>query len=802
MTDQPNGVRRSTAVLPKVILVAIPIGVLVLNLVWDIHLVYHRDQVYFTHTKLTIIREALLQGNFPFWNPYEGCGMVLFAQGALPVIESIGLFLLQPEAFMAVTVAVHQLLAMVFFFLFARRLGISAEGAVLGSVVWAFNGYHNFYAHDLAILGSNLWIPLVLYCYLRFTSMKKSLELWVIVAGIAIGGQLLAGRPTDFLYGLGAVFFVCLYHTMSTRMAQPSMVRAITRTGIFLFGMLVVGSLLSAFFLLPNLDHLLSSSRVISGGYTYERTHYVMPGSLINFFIPGAAPALGKLLHPWLSSFVPGKWVLAFFSSSFNYVGLALLPFLLYSWKVDSWYRNCFYILGLVALLLILPLGAFDIIRYLPLQRGSVEALRFIPVLMLSIAVLAGAGYDMCFHGHQYIAGSKEFLAGKTAPYLLYTFLVGLFLLVLLFTANRIWPFLEIPNVISAISLVAIGLLFLAAKNMLKRQIAFTILILSLMVCYFVDNQWQISVRGDTGIGKDYFLKEPAFDVVKYITQENPGHDHRVINVDNDNEVFHATFWQRFFVQSVNFYAPAPPALQDSFFRELLREKVAARIRPLQNFDSPFYSLANVKYIVGKDSDLSRLNSSKYPRVARDNALGVSVVINRDSFPRVFFVDRYKVIHDDKEALRTMREIGSKDINWFRENVILAEQPRGVWSFADASKAKILDINYAANRITITCIAQEPAIMVFLDSFERNWRALVDGRKAQLIRANYLFRAVPITPGEHVVVFEYFSETFLIGLIISVIAGLGVAVPLLRFANNKRKPLKAICNNRNKGNKR
>ena len=784
MTDKPTGLYRSTTALPKVILFAIPIGVLVLHLVWDVHLVYHRDQVYFTHTKLTIIREALLQGNFPFWNPYEGCGMALFAQGALPVLESLGLFLLPPAPFMAVTAAVHQLLAMIFFFLFARRLGISDEGAVLGSVVWAFNGYHNVYAHDLTILGSNLWLPLILYCYLRYSGKEKATELWVVIGGMAIGCQLLAGRPTDFVYSLGLVIFVCLYHAISTRMGKPSIVQAMKLTGIFLFGIILVGGSLAAFFLVPNLEHLLGSSRVLGSEYTYARTNYVMPGSLINIFMPGVSPGLGKLLHIWLSSFIPERWV-AHFRVNHLFVGLAVLPFLLYSWKANAWFRNCFYFLGLVALLLMLPLGIFDIIRYLPLHRGAIEAVRFMPVLMLSFAVLTAAGYDICFYGHHRCTCATESQEDIAAPYLLYTFLVGLFLLVLLFTANRVCPYFDIANVILAISLVVIALLFLAARNMLKREIAFSVLVISLMVCYFVENQWQL--RGQINISKDYFQKEPSSNVVKYIIQKNPSHYHRVINVDNDDEVYHATFWQRFFVQSVNFYTAASPALQVSYCHELLREQVDSRILPLKNFDSPFYSLANVKYIVGKDSDLSRLDSSKYLKVASDEALGVSAMMNSDSFPRVFFVDKYKVIHDDREALRTIWEIGSKDINWFRENVILAEQPWQEWSFADSSNAKLLDIDYSANRVIIRCIAQESAIMVFLDSFERNWRVSVDGRKAQLIRANYLFRAVPITAGEHIVVFEYFSETFLIGSMISGIALLGVAVSLLWFANNQRK---------------
>jgi uncharacterized iron-regulated membrane protein len=50
-----------------------------------------------------------------------------------------------------------------------------------------------------------------------------------------------------------------------------------------------------------------------------------------------------------------------------------------------------------------------------------------------------------------------------------------------------------------------------------------------------------------------------------------------------------------------------------------------------------------------------------------------------------------------------------------------------------------------------------------LDSFSDDWRATVDGRPANIVRANGLFRGVRLNPGPHVVDFVYRPRAFLFG---------------------------------------
>jgi uncharacterized membrane protein YfhO len=54
--------------------------------------------------------------------------------------------------------------------------------------------------------------------------------------------------------------------------------------------------------------------------------------------------------------------------------------------------------------------------------------------------------------------------------------------------------------------------------------------------------------------------------------------------------------------------------------------------------------------------------------------------------------------------------------------------------------------------------------LVLADLYHPGWRAYLDGKETRIYRANYAFRAVPITAGAHDVVFAYAPWTVVYGL--------------------------------------
>ena len=62
---------------------------------------------------------------------------------------------------------------------------------------------------------------------------------------------------------------------------------------------------------------------------------------------------------------------------------------------------------------------------------------------------------------------------------------------------------------------------------------------------------------------------------------------------------------------------------------------------------------------------------------------------------------------------------------------------------------------FAPRRIQARCQATRAGLAVFVEKYERGWRAEVDGRAAPLLRANLVMRGVPVESGKHQIVLEY-----------------------------------------------
>ena len=87
-------------------------------------------------------------------------------------------------------------------------------------------------------------------------------------------------------------------------------------------------------------------------------------------------------------------------------------------------------------------------------------------------------------------------------------------------------------------------------------------------------------------------------------------------------------------------------------------------------------------------------------------------------------------------------------------------------------------VAYEPRRVEIAASAAENATLLLTDTYYPGWNAYVDGEPAPLWRGNYLFRAVPVPAGVHVVELRYEPVPFRIGAVVS----LGSLAALLALA--------------------
>jgi hypothetical protein len=130
------------------------------------------------------------------------------------------------------------------------------------------------------------------------------------------------------------------------------------------------------------------------------------------------------------------------------------------------------------------------------------------------------------------------------------------------------------------------------------------------------------------------------------------------------------------------------------------------------------------------------------------------------------------VIPDSRKVLELLPRFDYEKMALFEEEPGCAvEMP----SAADRALESVRIERYEPERIDIKVQAGAPAVLALSDLFYPGWEATVDGKPAEILRANYLMRALAISPGAHEVRFLYRPASFRSGMAVSAVGGLAIA---------------------------
>ena len=121
---------------------------------------------------------------------------------------------------------------------------------------------------------------------------------------------------------------------------------------------------------------------------------------------------------------------------------------------------------------------------------------------------------------------------------------------------------------------------------------------------------------------------------------------------------------------------------------------------------------------------------------------------NPRALPRVMLATEWRKA--DFDAM--IRDGGWPDVDP-RRTVLLENAPAGAPSAATGGTARIL--RYQNTDIEIEADAPGSGFVVLNDVWHPWWRASVDDKSAEILKANVLFRAVAVPPGKHVVRFTF-----------------------------------------------
>jgi Bacterial membrane protein YfhO len=188
---------------------------------------------------------------------------------------------------------------------------------------------------------------------------------------------------------------------------------------------------------------------------------------------------------------------------------------------------------------------------------------------------------------------------------------------------------------------------------------------------------------------------------------------------------------------------------------------------------SPLLNLLNVRYIISTSADGADIRAvdptaavTAFPAVFSDV---YHVYENVAALPRAFVVPNARVVAARAEQLQQLAT-GAVD----PRSVVLLDEGASD-ELAPTGGPQPGSVTYravGANETSIDVRGTAGGYLVILDPYWPGWVARRDGQLVPILRANVLFRAIPVPAGDHQVVLSYEPVNARAGLLVTALAGL------------------------------
>jgi hypothetical protein len=204
--------------------------------------------VYFYPQRVFLAR-SLLAGRIPLWDPDLFLGAPFLANPQTAVLYPPSwLFVLGPvQAVYAAQLVLHAFLAAFFTYLLARHaFGVLPLAAAVGGLAYAFGGFAVGQVGHLNQISAAAWLPAVLLAYDRFAATRH--VSWLALGALALALQLLAGHPQETYMTL---IVLGIFGAVRAPWRSPRRLAGCALGGVVMCGL---GGALSAAQLLPTLE--------------------------------------------------------------------------------------------------------------------------------------------------------------------------------------------------------------------------------------------------------------------------------------------------------------------------------------------------------------------------------------------------------------------------------------------------------------------------------------------------------------------------------------------------------------------
>lgn len=191
-------------------------------------------------------------------------------------------------------------------------------------------------------------------------------------------------------------------------------------------------------------------------------------------------------------------------------------------------------------------------------------------------------------------------------------------------------------------------------------------------------------------------------------------------------------------------------------------------------FSETLLRLLGARYLIYPDAlDFEGAYRTLASMTAGGQSVGPYIIENLRALPRVRVVHSAKVVPHGEEQLRALAD---PEHDLARTAILDEESPVHL---GGEGRAVARITAHDAHRVDVEALTDGPALLVLSDTYYPGWTATVNGEAAEIVRADFFLRAVPLGgEGRHDVVFEFAPRENRLGALVTLgallVVGLGV----------------------------
>ena len=638
--------------------------------------------------------EALQEGIFPLWNPYQQCGYPFYADLQYPIwypeFFFLGSFIRYSPLTLHLLFILYTALAGWGMFKLASTIGISRSFSLLAGSCFMFSGLITGHAQSLVTVLGMTWLPWVLNYFMRTLHDPFQLRTWLLLM-LSTFLMLTGGYQAISFMLFYILLILLLFHSfLAIRQGAYKWLRwLILGNASVLAGLVILcaGMFLSLFQVFPYLDRLDGLSLEASQRFIFH------PADLISMLLPHSSikdvhESTGiSLTNLFFGTMLLGGSVFAFTKRlpSFLYIisGISLI-YLLASFGPYTAVQSFFY-------------------HYVPLM----DQFKY-PVFYRSFFVVAAILLGTWYLDREKPASLKRFCWYAGIAFLLF------------YTGSALWAYSGLDTGHFSYFDSEMTWIESIRESSLLESILFQSAIQSALYGSFLI--FILRFRSHLSLRRTIM----GFVFVELLLATS-------LNAPS------------------TVYGPIDPMEMDAVVERYPHGFPASDLSPLEANADSAYKLPNLWKNLGNYSDRPSYSAMSSFHLAHQERLKREAPSLRDRIFQnpVAYLSPELRMHDSLE--KKQGQIEGKEL-FVREKIYKAYQKTGLAADEDDT---LICTKFSPNEFRFELHTENPQFLALLQNSFPGWKVHVNGQQEKLLKVNEAFMAVPLEAGNHTVRFTF-----------------------------------------------